>query len=145
MEEWRLIAQEAYQFHIPVKAGVLPYLEQCSQKGQEMALFTASVPALAMPAIKRLGLDSYITTFIFAQELGLEKRNPDSFLRAAEILKISPSDCTMFDDAPHNCAAARAAGMKVVGVYDRFYESAQEQVRENSDRYIKSFEELLKI
>jgi len=143
MEEWRELAQEAYQFHVPLKPGALEYLEQCQQNGEEMALFTASVPALGMSAIHRLGIDHYITTFIFAQEIGLEKRNPEAFHRVSQILHVSPKQCTMFDDAPHNCAAARSSGMKVFGVYDRFYESFQEQVRKNSDFYIKSFEDLL--
>ena len=33
--------------------------------------------------------------------------------------------------------------MTVVGVYDPFYESRQEELRRVCDRYIRSFEELL--
>lgn len=33
--------------------------------------------------------------------------------------------------------------MTVVGVYDAFYDSYQEEMRKNSDRYIRSFTELL--
>jgi len=143
MSEWHELAREAYQFHVPIKPGVIPYLEQCYQKGEKMVLFTASVPELGNAAIRRLGIERYFSSVIFAQEIGLEKRNPAAFLRVAQFLNVTPSCCTMFDDAPHNCSAARAAGMRVVGVYDRFYEDFQEQVRRNSDCYINSFHDLL--
>src|SRR6218665_3009666 len=41
---------------------------------------------------------------------------PDPFLRAAELLKVDPSDCLVFEDAPVGLAAARAAGCGTVGV-----------------------------
>ena len=42
-----------------------------------------------------------------------------------------------------NCAAAKSVGMEVVGVYDPFYESRQEELRRICHKYIRSFEELL--
>ena len=47
----------------------------------------------------------------FAQELGLEKRKQKAFTEAAAQLGVPPEQCTMFDDAPKNCLAARTAGM----------------------------------
>ena len=84
-----------------------------------------------------------VSRMIFAQDLGLEKRDPRAFLAAARLVGADPGACTVFDDAPANCASARAAGMRVVGVYDPFYENYQDQVRENSHRYLRSFTELL--
>jgi len=59
------------------------------------------------------------------------------------LLGVAPADCTLYEDAPANCAAAKSVGMTVVGVYDPFYENYQDQVRENSHRYLRSFTELL--
>ena len=82
-------------------------------------------------------------TMAMVEELGLEKRDPQVYRIATERLRVSPGDCTLYEDAPSNCAAARLAGMTVVGVYDAFYDSYQEEMRKNSDRYIRSFTELL--
>lgn len=43
------------------------------------------------------------------------KSAPDLFLLAAERLGISPADCVVIEDSPAGIAAARAAGMRVVG------------------------------
>ena len=44
------------------------------------------------------------------------KPAPDVYLRAAELLKIPPRNCIVFEDSPVGVAAAAAAGMRVVGV-----------------------------
>ena len=107
------------------------------------AIVTACVPALCRTALERHGLTDCFEEIVFAQELGLEKRDPQVYRIATERLRVSPGDCTLYEDAPSNCAAARLAGMTVVGVYDAFYDSYQEEMRKNSDRYIRSFTELL--
>lgn len=143
MSSWLELARDAYANHAPVKEGVFPYLEQCREQGESFVLFTASVPELCYLALKRHGLDSYFQQVVFAQELELEKRNPEAFTALCTQLDIDPSQCIMFDDAPKNCSAARAAGLRVVGVYDDFFADVEAEVRANSDRYIRSFSELL--
>ena len=143
MAGWMDLAREAYQNHAPVKPGVIDYLEQCTARGERLALFTASVPELCLLSLMGHGLDRYFDAVLYAQELGLEKRNPKAFTEAAAQLGVPPEQCTMFDDAPKNCLAARTAGMEVVGVYDDFFAAFEQQVRANSHRYIRSFTELL--
>ena len=141
--EWMELARAAYQFHAPCKPGVLEYMELCQKRGDQMALFTASVPELGRMAVERLGFDRYLSELIFAHDLGLDKHNPEAFRMAVQKLGVSPGECTMFEDSARNCAAAKVAGLTVVGVYDRFYADRQAQVKESSHRYIMSFEELL--
>lgn len=143
MADWLDLAHDAYASRAPLKPGVLDYLEQCRAQGEELALFTASVPALGRLAVERHGLERYFSTLVFAQDLGLEKRRPESFRAALGRLGADAEQCTMFDDSPRNCASAKAAGLTVVGVYDDFFAPVQAQVRENSHAYIRSFEELL--
>lgn len=44
------------------------------------------------------------------------KPAPDVFLLAASSLGTSPEQCVVVEDSPHGVAAARAAGMRVVGL-----------------------------
>ena len=136
-------ARAAYTHDIPLKPHVRPYLEQCRARGEAMALVTASVPELCRACMDRHGLSPFFSRMIFAQELGMEKRDPRAFLAAARLLEVDPGDCTVFDDAPANCASARSAGMRVVGVYDNFFALDEEAMRGFCDVYIRSFEELL--
>jgi mannitol-1-/sugar-/sorbitol-6-phosphatase len=54
--------------------------------------------------------------FITAEQVKVGKPDPQGYLAGAAALKQAPSDCLVFEDAPPGVAAARAAGMCVVGV-----------------------------
>ncbi|MGA8030151.1 MAG: HAD-IA family hydrolase [Bryobacteraceae bacterium] len=54
--------------------------------------------------------------FITADLIHRGKPDPESYLLAAQQLKVEPPDCVVFEDAPAGIEAARSAGMSVVGV-----------------------------
>jgi len=54
--------------------------------------------------------------FVTIDDVTHGKPHPEPFLRAAELLKVDPADCLVFEDAPAGLAAARAAGCATVGV-----------------------------
>ncbi|MCI8651170.1 MAG: HAD family phosphatase [Oscillospiraceae bacterium] len=143
MEEWQELARDAYAHTIPLKPGARELLEALRAQGQRMALLTAGLPVLAKIAVERHGLGQYFEGLFFAQDTGLEKRNPEVYRIAARQFGVCPADCVLIEDAPHNCAAARDAGLKVVGVYDDFYASRWEDVAGNSHRAVRSLLELL--
>ena len=142
MAEWMDLAKDAYA-HVTVKPGVRAYLKQCKSEGRRMALVTSSVPAHCHAALGRLDLEKYFERIIFAQQLGLEKKNPELWQAAAQENSVRPEDCTIFDDSLAACWGARAAKMRVVGVYDGFFAQDEKEMRAFCDVYIKNFEELL--
>lgn len=143
MAQWRGMALDAYAHTIPLKPGAQALLDALRAKGQRMALLTAGLPELARSALARHGLENYFEGLFFAQDAGLEKRNPQVYHLAAERFGVPPQSCVLIEDAPHNCAAARTAGFQVVGVYDDFYANQWPQVQANSHRAVRSLEELL--
>ena len=143
MDEWLSMARDAYEHQVPLKPGAAEYLAQCAAEGTPMALFTACVPELCRAALDRHGLTKYFSRVIYVQEMGLEKRNPESFRLALEQLGVPGSACTMYEDSPGACEAAKTAGLTVVGVYDRFYAAHEEKMRRLCDCYVYSFTELL--
>lgn len=142
MAEWRGLAYDAYAHTIPLKPGARELLDSLRSRGADMALLTAGLPELAKAAVARHGLEPYFRGLFFAQDVGLEKRDPEVYRIAARQYGVSPSDCILVEDAPHNCAAAKAAGFRVVGIYDDFYKASWDLVVKNSDRAIKSLKEL---
>ncbi|MEU4344986.1 HAD family phosphatase [Nocardia sp. NPDC023852] len=44
------------------------------------------------------------------------KPHPDGYLHAAARLGVEPAGCVVVEDAPAGIAAARAAGMRVIGI-----------------------------
>lgn len=140
--EWMELAQDSYA-HVPVKPGVRAYLKQCKAEGRRMSVVTSSVPEHCHTALEKLDLEKYFERINFAQDLGMEKRLPDVWLAAAKALGVRPEDCTVFDDSLAACQGARAANMRVVGVYDGLFAQDETEMRAYCDVYIKSFEELL--
>lgn len=143
MAQWRDMAYDAYAHTIPLKPGARALLDKLRREGMRMALLTAGLPELAKAAVARHGLEEYMEGLFFAQDVGLEKRDPEVYRAAARQFGVSPADCVLVEDAPHNCAAAKAAGFRVVGIYDDFYADSWDQVQENSHRAVRSLEELL--
>lgn len=140
--EWMELARDSYA-HVPVKPGVRAYLRQCRAEGRRMAVVTSSVPEHCHMALEALDLEKYFERVTFVQELGLEKRKPDVWLAAAKAAGVRPEDCTVFDDSLAACQGARAARMRVVGVYDALFAQDETEMRSYCDVYIKTFEELL--
>lgn len=142
MAEWMELAKDLYA-HVAIKPGVRAYLKQCKAEGRRMAVVTSSVPEHCHTALKNSDLEKYFDGIIFAHDLGLEKKNPDIWLAAAGEYGVRPEDCTVFDDSLAACWGARAAKMRVVGVYDGFFAQDEREMRSFCDVYIRSFEELL--
>ena len=123
--------------------GVRAYLKQCRAEGRRMAVVTSSVPEHCRTALTHLDLMKYFEGVTLAHDLGLEKKDPALWRAAAEHYGVAPEDCTVFDDSLSACKGARAAKMRVVGVYDGFFAQDEAAMRGFCDVYIRSFEELL--
>lgn len=63
-----------------------------------------------------IGLGSFFGGMVASEDVSQGKPHPEVFLKAAEGLRQAPGQCVVFEDSPAGIAAARAAGMKVVGV-----------------------------
>jgi len=140
--EWMEMARDAYA-HVTVKPGVRAYLKQCRAEGRRMAVVTSSVPEHCRAALGRLGLTEYFQRILFAHDLGMDKKDPETFRHAAALMGVTPEECTVYDDSVAACRAARDAGMQVVGVYDEFFHVSWPEMCQVCHRVIRSFEELL--
>ena len=62
------------------------------------------------------GLAAPFEVVVTSEEVAEPKPAPDVYLRAAELLDSPPGDTVALEDSPPGAAAARAAGMYVIGV-----------------------------
>lgn len=143
MDEWLSLAKDAYEHHIPLKPGAGEYLRQEAGKGEHLALVSACVPELGYAVLNRHGLTSLFHHIVFAQELGLEKRDPRFFQQVLDILGVSACECTIYDDAPDNCISANHIGMSVIGVLDPLFANDEERIRQVCKYCIADFTELI--
>lgn len=73
----------------------------------DVALATARMNAanLPLPAVR-----------VTAEDVTASKPDPEGFLKGARLLGVAPDECVVFEDSEAGIAAAKAAGMRVVGV-----------------------------
>lgn len=138
---YQIIADQ-YKYTMPLKEGVLEYLEYLSQKGIKMCIATATDKELAIHALRRLGIDHYFSFIKTCDEVGKGKDDPEIYLQAASRLGIDKNDIYIFEDVLYCVKTAKKAGFKVVGIYDESSKEDAEALRELCDRYVMSFKEL---
>ena len=143
MAEWMELAGDLYAGSVPEKPGVRAFLERMRARGERMAVVTSAVPVHCRSALTHLGLMPYFERVIFAQELHREKKDPQLWQLAAEMMGVAPEYCTLYDDSVEACRGAKAAGMRTVGVYDPYFAATEPEMCAVCDRYIRSFEELI--
>jgi|AGTN01.2.fsa_nt_gi haloacid dehalogenase superfamily, subfamily IA, variant 3 with third motif having DD or ED/haloacid dehalogenase superfamily, subfamily IA, variant 1 with third motif having Dx(3-4)D or Dx(3-4)E len=102
----------------PVRASVR-LLKRCAQAGLKVAIATSSSAENAENVVRRLGLGPYVQAISVAEAAGRSKPAPDVFLLAARLLSVSSGECVVIEDAEKGVEAARAAGMKAVGLLAR--------------------------
>jgi HAD superfamily hydrolase (TIGR01509 family) len=64
----------------------------------------------------RTDLEAMVDSVITADDAGNSKPAPDLVLAAAEKLGVSPAQCAMVGDTPHDAEACRRAGVAFLGV-----------------------------
>ena len=99
----------------PIRASV-GLLKRCAKAGLKVAIATSSSGANAADVVRRLDLGEYVQAISVKEEAGRSKPAPDIFLLAAKLLSADPAECVVIEDADKGIEAAKAAGMKVVGL-----------------------------
>lgn len=143
MQEWTDMAIYEYSHNVPLKPFVKEYIEYLKKQGKKIVLCTSSPEYFFEPALKNNGIYDLFDAFTSTCEAGVGKGSPKVYLLAAQKALTAPEKCIVFEDVISAAISAKAAGMRVCGVYDMRSESRQEELRAVCDMYIKSFKELL--
>ncbi|WBP87208.1 HAD-IA family hydrolase [Kitasatospora cathayae] len=86
--------------------------------GLPHALVTSADLPLARIRMDAAGLPMP-PVLVTAESVGASKPDPEGFLKGAAALGFAPADCLAFEDSGAGIAAARAAGMRVIGIGPR--------------------------
>lgn len=94
--------------------GAKEFLREVKAAGLKSALGSASKNSGLI--LERTGLLPLFDVIIDGNVVSASKPDPEVFLKGAEALQIPPQQCVVFEDALAGVQAARAGGMKVVGI-----------------------------
>jgi HAD superfamily hydrolase (TIGR01509 family) len=81
-----------------------------------LGLATNAEPANVDFVLRAAGIREYFRAIVNGQAVERPKPFPDIYLRVAQLLGSVPEFCVVFEDSHTGVEAARAAGMRVVGV-----------------------------
>jgi beta-phosphoglucomutase family hydrolase len=106
--------QKTFLPKLKLLPGLQEFLEKASQKGIPMAIGSAAIPFNIDFVLDGLDIRKYIQAVVSADDVQISKPNPETFLKAAELLGVAPNDCMVFEDVPKGAEAAANAGMNAV-------------------------------
>jgi HAD superfamily hydrolase (TIGR01509 family) len=95
--------------------GIREFLAEAS-KTVPLAVGTNAEAANVDFVLNGAGIRKYFRAIVDGSQVARAKPAPDVYLRGAELLGVDPANCVVFEDSPVGIQAARAAGMRVVGL-----------------------------
>jgi beta-phosphoglucomutase len=112
---------------------VTRFLKDLKNNGMLIALGSASKNAPLI--LDRIHLKEQFDVIVDGNSVSKAKPDPEVFLKGAELLKVDPSACLVFEDAQAGIEAALNGGMHVVGV-------GSSDILSYADHYIPGFKKL---
>jgi HAD superfamily hydrolase (TIGR01509 family) len=145
-ERRRLVDLKREHYARLARRGLLPirgapeFVERLVREGVPRALATSASRADVERLLGALGLRRHFDVAVAAEDVHRGKPHPEVYLAAAAGLGVPPAGCLVFEDAVVGVQAARAAGMRVIGITTAH--GADELVAAGAERAVTDFGEL---
>ncbi len=97
--------------------GVVDVLKFLKDNNQHIALGSASKNA--RPILEKTNIIHYFDAIVDGNDVTNAKPDPEVFLRACQLLFVSPEDSIVFEDSVAGIQAANSARMKSIGIGDK--------------------------
>jgi len=94
----------------------LPKLVCALARKYKLAVASGSFHPVIDAILEMENLRQFFPVVVSAQDVKHGKPAPDIFLRAAELLKVTPERCFVIEDSAAGVAAGKAAGMTVIAI-----------------------------
>lgn len=104
-----------------------------------MALASSNNKMAVDSIIEKFGLRKYLKVAISGDDVTNGKPDPEIFLKASEKMNIEPHECLVIEDAANGVTAAKAAGMKCIGLQNK---NSGNQDLSEADLVVNNFNKL---
>lgn len=118
--------------------GVTEWLDTLREAGVSRAIASSTARLNITLMLDLIGVEDYFDVIVCGEDVSRSKPDPEGFLMAADKMGTRPGRCVVFEDAHVGLEAARAAGMKVVGVAS----THGAETLQDADRVVKRLDEL---
>lgn len=137
--EWNQMAWDKYGNEVPLKKGVIEFLEELRSRGIKTGIATSNSKELVNHVLKSLNITGYFDSVRTSCEAKKGKPAPDIYLLVADDLQVDPKYCLVFEDLALGVMAGKSAGMSVCAVFDPYSEDDKDRKRELADYYIDTY------
>ncbi|MEP3480416.1 MAG: HAD family phosphatase [Fuerstiella sp.] len=115
-DEKESLYREMISKEFPAIPGAFELIHALHDDQIAMAIGSSGPPLNVRAVVQALKAEDAITTVITGADVKAGKPNPDVFLQGSKGMQVPPERCVVLEDAVPGLQAARAAGMKCVGV-----------------------------
>lgn len=115
-DEKESMFREIYKDKVETIPYYLEFLKTLKAHHFKTAVATSAPRANMDLIISALKIADQMDSMMSSEDVSHHKPNPEVYLKSAERVGVSPSDCIVFEDSFSGVTAAINAGMKVVGV-----------------------------
>lgn len=103
--------QKEFKPFLQLLPGLHKFIFTAHKTGIKMGIGSAAIMLNINFVIDNLNIRRYFEALVSADDVSKSKPDPETFLKCAALLNISPVDCLVFEDAPKGVLAAANAGM----------------------------------
>ena len=143
MAEWMEMARDRYAH----KIGLIPYakefLLELKGKGVPMGVATIGIKELYQPALERNGIAELFDVIVDADMVRTGKESPEIYLKTAELLRVAPEKCVVFEDTSVGLRSASSCGFTTVGILDKGNRENHEEIKALCDVAAFDFKQFL--
>ncbi|MDE6502222.1 MAG: HAD family phosphatase [Ruminococcus sp.] len=139
------IVRYEYFHNIPLKSGVAETLDFLDGINIPYGVATVTYRSLAEASLKRLGIYGRMKFLITSAEFPQGKKNPDMYLKCAEIMGLLPENVLVVEDSLHCIETAVKAGFMTAGVCDVLSVGDRAEIQKISDYYFDTLDKLTSI
>ncbi|HEU5105600.1 MAG TPA: HAD family phosphatase [Solirubrobacterales bacterium] len=117
IEELNALVVAELERGVEAMVGARELLERLAERGTPLGLVSNSPLRFVQRSIEIVGLQDHFDVILSAHEVAAPKPAPDPYLEACRRLGVEPGPSVVaLEDSPTGVAAARAAGLTVIGV-----------------------------
>jgi HAD superfamily hydrolase (TIGR01509 family) len=111
----------AFEQHAKPMPGLFELISSLKRQGYKLVLASSAKMAKIEVVLRKLDLKKAFEAIVSCEdEIKNGKPAPDIFLKAAEKIGVVPKRCLVLEDAKNGVEAAKAAGMRCIGVHNKF-------------------------
>ncbi len=117
IEELNVLVVAELEHGVEAMIGARELLQSLRRRGTPIGLVSNSPLVFVTRSLELVGFDDHFDVVLSAHEVAAPKPAPDPYLEACRRLGVEPGPAVIaLEDSPTGVAAARAAGLTVIGI-----------------------------